>query len=101
MGACGDGDQGGRSQEDERVTKYMSSMAKGRYPAINDNCKSFYVDCHSGFDPESSLFAPLDSCFRRNDRFGATCYVKKCWMHYNGRMSCVSCDGHISRTFVV
>ena len=44
--------------------------------------KSLYFDCHSGLDPESSLLAPLDSCFRRNDRFDATLYVKKCWTHY-------------------
>jgi len=44
--------------------------------------KSLYFDCHSGLNPESSLLAPLDSCFRRNDRFDATLYVKKCWTHY-------------------
>ncbi|MFZ5995538.1 MAG: hypothetical protein ACOYU4_11195 [Thermodesulfobacteriota bacterium] len=39
--------------------------------------KPLYFDCHSGLDPESSLFAFLDSCppgsdldgFRRNDGF--------------------------------
>ena len=45
--------------------------------------KLLYFDCHSGLDPESSLFAPLDSCFRRNDRFNTTLCVKKCWTHYS------------------
>ena len=44
--------------------------------------KSRYVACHSGLDPESSLFAFLDSCLRRNDIFDAAIYVKKCWTHY-------------------
>jgi hypothetical protein len=45
--------------------------------------KSLYFDCHSGLDPESSVFT-LDSRFRGNDGFGT--YVKKRWTHYT-RMS--------------
>ena len=41
--------------------------------------KSIYYECHSGLDPESSVFN-LDSCFRRNDGLGT--YVKKHWRHH-------------------
>jgi len=44
--------------------------------------KSLYFDCHSGLDPESSLFA-LDSRFCGNDDFGIN--VKKRWGHYTRR----------------
>ena len=41
--------------------------------------KSICYECHSGLDPESSVFN-LDSCFRRNDGLGT--YAKKRWRHH-------------------
>jgi len=41
--------------------------------------KSLSFVCHSGLDPESSIYK-LDSRFRGNDSFGFN--VKKRWTHY-------------------
>jgi hypothetical protein len=55
-------------------------VTNDRYSAVHENYKSFYFDDHSGLalhhmvsglDPKTNLFAPLDSCLHRNDRFGA------------------------------
>jgi hypothetical protein len=48
-----------------------------------------YSVCHSGLDPESSVF--LDSCFRRNDRprmfYVAMYNIFRDWKNYGSRIA--------------
>jgi hypothetical protein len=49
-----------------RKSGYQDTRKSGYQEPSVVNQKSLDFVCHSGLDPESSLFE-LDSCFRRND----------------------------------
>ncbi len=70
---------GGRAWQSRSIN---TRLLRHFIPRKDNLFNAFVLVCHSGLDPESSVF--LDSCFRRNDALamtnvaiaGLTCYCR-------------------------